>query len=1275
MQRGDLLRGRFEVGEVVREGGMGVVFRARDRETGRDVAIKTLLEGASVYAERFERESALLSRLRHPAVVSYVAHGTSERGEPFLAMDWLEGEELTDRLARGPLPLAESRSLALRMAEALGAAHALGIVHRDVKPANVFLVGGNVARATLIDFGVALAASDGPRRTRTGLIIGTPGYMAPEQARASRVIDARADVYALGCVLFECLTGTAPFTGDHPVAVLAKVLIDDAPRLRSMARDAPADLDALLAAMLAKDPAERPADGNAVALALGAAPKAEPARATASVMPESITADERVVVHVILAARALDASDLGRTIVDASPVAVEEIERRFGVRVEQLADGSALATVRPGALGPKGGAVRAATVARELARELAAPVALASGLERMRRGAPLGEVVDRAAALSGAAARAGVKGVVTDELTTSLLRGAWGVRERDGLRMLEDAAVQSGPARRLVGREREVSTLVSLFDEVESEGASRVAVVTAPPGGGKTRLLAEVVDRVRARPEEKRILSARCDEATSQSPLALAADVARRVCGAWDSDAPEQRRERLATFLATTDLDDLQKRRVMDFVGDMIGATVSPSLALLAARTDAMTMSDQTQRAFVALLDACAERSSMLCIDDLQWCDRASFRLLEAAARELESKPLFLLALARPDFDDTFPTAFAERALARLSLASLGKRAAESLVRDLAGAETPDGVVAEVVARGEGNPFLLEELARGVREGRALDAASGSTALVAARFEALSAEARRVLRAASIVGQKVSPDAVAALLACEPNAPWLVHVWGELERAEVLGSRGGEVGFRHALLRDAAYATLTEEDKALGHKLAARYFDAAGGDPMVIAAHADRGGDRELAARAYVDAAHRALEISDLAGAIERATSAIRLGAAGELLGRAERVCAEASYWRGLPREIIEHGERAMAALDASSAGFFVAGGCCVLAYAALGQPEQALACTRRLVTSTAGSPHAAAARASALLRAVAQLAVSGQLELAGVILRETKATIDELAAADPLLPARYAQSRSLYAVGAGDLEGHIAFAREAAGRFAELGDRRNNLTQRAIVAYGLLELGDYAEAAAAGRAVIDEASRMGLQSVVAMTKQNTGLAIARAGDVDEGLRVLAEGAAESTAQGNARMIGGAQLYRAIVLADSGKIDEALPEIESALERLTSSPPARAHALAVFARLHLARGKTAEAKRAADEALAVLDSLGGLDSGESDVYLTAAQTRLAAGEEAGARTALRRGRDRIRARAARLGDAQRATFLGKVASNVALLELARRTLGEDDSAA
>ena len=264
MKLGDVLEGRFQIDRVAGKGGAGVVFRGVDRESGAAVAIKA--GHADDHDLRFQREVETLATLRHPAIVRYLGHGMSE-GELYLIMEWLDGQDLGTRLKNGRLTLDESVSVARQVAVALAAAHEKGVVHRDVKPSNVFLVDGQTDRVKLLDFGIARRAGMATLTT-TGILVGTPSYMAPEQARGTIDLHARVDVYGLGALLFHCVTGRAPFAADTIDQVIARILTETAPRLRSLVPEVPRDLDALVARMLSKDPQRRPADGRAVHTAL-----------------------------------------------------------------------------------------------------------------------------------------------------------------------------------------------------------------------------------------------------------------------------------------------------------------------------------------------------------------------------------------------------------------------------------------------------------------------------------------------------------------------------------------------------------------------------------------------------------------------------------------------------------------------------------------------------------------------------------------------------------------------------------------------------------------------------------------------------------------------------------------------------------------------------------------------------------------------------------------------------------------------------------------------
>jgi serine/threonine protein kinase len=345
MREGELIGGRFEIERLAGAGGMGEVFRALDRVTGEAVAVKVMLGEKSAQSGRFAREIEVLSELRHPAIVRYVAHGVGPAGEPFLAMEWLEGEDLSERLSRGALSVSETVKLGTRVAEALSLAHAGGVVHRDLKPSNLFLVEGDIDRVKVLDFGIAWHAAL-TRMTRTGAMVGTPGYMAPEQARGQAEVDARADVFSLGCVLFECLTGTPAFRGDHLIAVLAKVLFDEVPRLGKLLSGVPQELEALVGRMLAKQPEGRPRDGAAMAAALEALGTAttalsEVVSSAASPPRSALTSSERRIVSVVVAGRApgLDTVTLtmGRPELQSRDDELRRAVATYGGKLEPLA--------------------------------------------------------------------------------------------------------------------------------------------------------------------------------------------------------------------------------------------------------------------------------------------------------------------------------------------------------------------------------------------------------------------------------------------------------------------------------------------------------------------------------------------------------------------------------------------------------------------------------------------------------------------------------------------------------------------------------------------------------------------------------------------------------------------------------------------------------------------------------------------------------------------------------------------------------------------------
>jgi eukaryotic-like serine/threonine-protein kinase len=271
----ETVAGRYELLEVLGRGGMGVVYRARDSLLDRTVAVKILpAQYASdpVLVQRFEREARAAARLSHPNIVAVFDTG-QDRSARYIVMECVPGVSLAQLLnERGALPVPEAVELAAQVADALAAAHAAGIIHRDIKPGNVMVEPSGVCK--VLDFGIARAAADAAL-TQTTSLLGSAPYMAPEAA-LGRPAETRSDIYSLGCVLYEMLTDRPPFRGDLPAAIISQH-INVAPRPPSELEPAiPAALDALVVRMLAKEPANRPASAAELAAALRASLEEEP---------------------------------------------------------------------------------------------------------------------------------------------------------------------------------------------------------------------------------------------------------------------------------------------------------------------------------------------------------------------------------------------------------------------------------------------------------------------------------------------------------------------------------------------------------------------------------------------------------------------------------------------------------------------------------------------------------------------------------------------------------------------------------------------------------------------------------------------------------------------------------------------------------------------------------------------------------------------------------------------------------------------------------------
>jgi serine/threonine protein kinase len=383
---GEIIAGKYEVVRTLGEGGMAVVFEALHLRLRQRLAIKVLRPDIPEFSEvlaRFEREARATAQLRSVHTARIVDVDTLPNGLPYIVMEYLEGLDLDAALqASGPMPVEQAVDIVLQVTDAMSEAHSLGIVHRDLKPANLFVCrsrSGDRPLMKLLDFGISKITEDDEsgRITQAHAYFGTPCYAAPEQLRSAGDADARSDVWSLGIILFELLTGRPPFTG-AATAVIARVLSDPIPWPLELRPDLPRDLARVMLQALKRDPAERFQSMREFAQAL--APFAPADRSGQSlVRPKGRLGEILVADGLITQAdldRALDVHQktgvlLGRALIDLGLVAHEDLLAALAKQQGITTPPAAVTTVRPKPSGrdTAGGRAAAKAPARALAKK------------------------------------------------------------------------------------------------------------------------------------------------------------------------------------------------------------------------------------------------------------------------------------------------------------------------------------------------------------------------------------------------------------------------------------------------------------------------------------------------------------------------------------------------------------------------------------------------------------------------------------------------------------------------------------------------------------------------------------------------------------------------------------------------------------------------------------------------------------------------------------------------------------------------------------------
>lgn len=1081
MHEGRVLANRFQLGGVVGAGGGGTVHRARDRASDTVVAVKLVnLDAAGgAVRDRFQREATLLATLRDPGIVRHIDHGIVD-DVGYLVMQWVEGPTLKELLQRTRPTTTQALDLVGRIAAALATVHRAHVVHRDVKPANVVLEEGALDRPVLVDFGIARLQSDPSAATvtTTGAILGTPGYMAPEQARGQRDIDERADVFALGCLLYRCVTGVVPFAGDDPIAVLASTCLETPRPVDELVPELPPGLPALLDAMLAKERELRPPDAAAVAAELALVTEGRPParRGAAARQPRGIGYEtQRFACLVVARARAgahatdAPAPPSGRpTVLDADTATARSLAAHYAGQLVRLVDGTYAA-----AFTSSGYSADLAHRARSFARAFvdehrgfAAFVAAGSAVVGDRSVA--GSATERA--MRGLEAAAPDE-VVVDEATARLLEGREPSTTTDAVRVVSSVghggASEAAP---FVGRDRDLAFLVALFDECRSESVARAALVVGEAGAGKSALRRELARAVRARNVAARLLVGQGDE-FRRSALALLVGALSDPAEASDApDAADRTRALLRVLAGLEDPPDASRA----------------SMAAALARSEA---SAATRRAFVDWLEEELRRGPVvLLLDDIHWADSASLELVGRALSALAAAPLLVVGFGRPEGTST--GAFASRgssALQTLQLMPLTRGAAERIVAATAPADVSPEDVASIVARGGGNPFHLRELALAMHERNFRSLPPSVLGMLQVGIDALDADAARVLRAASVFGRTFARDGVAAASGLDAASPLLAGWLADLEtRAMIVAAGRATFTFRHDLVRAAAYAMLTDEDRRVGHRLAAEWLERAAtgapsdADPLAIAEHFERACETIRASAWFLRAAERALRSGEAGSALALVDRVTDGGsAARDTVIHRELLRAAALRSVGRFAEALGAARAAMAEAHAGPTLWYALAEELTINLLWCDEVDEATSWIERLATARA-SEAAEPSRRRALLHLLVHLARAGRADAARRCFAVAEIDLDDHAALDPRAVGDAHSLKALFARIGGDVAAAIDASRRAVGAYTTAQQVHTACFAKLALAQQLAQVGASDDALTLVQEVTAEARRLG---------------------------------------------------------------------------------------------------------------------------------------------------------------------------------------------------
>jgi hypothetical protein len=945
-------------------------------------------------------------------------------------------------------------------------------------------------------------------------------------------------------------------------------------------------------------------------------------------------------------------------------------------------------------------AARCALALRSLTRGRA--MALATGRGDATGRTATAEAIDRAAKLLHARGRAELlhargraellasqhdASIAIDEMTARLLDGRFDVRELEAGHELHGERETAEGARLLlnkvtpcVGRDRELTNLSQIFAECVDEPRAQAALLKGAAGMGKSRVGQEFLARLRHADVSLQVWTARGDSLRAGSALGLLAQALRGACGIRSDESLLDRRARLLTRVARH-VPEPDRQRVAELLGEMIGVPFpdDESMLLRTARRGAQLLTDEMRRAWIDFVRAeTTAQPLVLVLEDLHWGDGATVRFVDAAMRELSDRPWMVLALARPEVDELFPKLWAERHFHEVSLNPLGKKACERLVQHVVGDGIGSETAERIIAQADGNAFYLEELIRTTAEPRGMQLPETVIAMVQSRLAALGDEDRRMLRAAAVFGETFWSGGVAELLG-EPEYAASVHerLLGLASREVLVQRPGGrferqlELSFRHALLREGAYAMLTADDRTTGHRLAGSWLERSGEtDPRLLAEHFDRGGEVAKAAAYYRSAAEQALEGGEYDAAIALSTRGITLAKDPEVIAGLCAVDADARLQSGDFRGALRAGRevlgRARPGSRTEGRAIYAA-----VMVATFRRDIELLEEASEHLLRVEPEPEAIALLASGFFSVIVGFVYQGQARAAARCIQRVQQISAPIMDRDPLVVAWVSMARELYETHVPrDAWSALQHSVKAVSAYQSTGLAAGLPLGRLLTAmnYAVLGLFDRAEQEFAAVRATSQAGSL-TEFVAYSLMANMRLYQRR---LSEAALLAAWVVREAESRGELLIARHAHLAGMHAQLLNGEIEAADAAIEALAVIEREEPHIRKWYLTILAGIRLAQRRAAEASEVAERAYShcQISGMGEINS-HASLLLVRAEAREALGDHADACAAIRDARDDLLSRAAKIPDPQvRRAFLENFPEHQRTLTLAQQWLGD-----